>query len=394
MEIKGAELESILRLKPSDIKLSFMKEMFANTDDRKKKYDTGDTFTLKAGKLRNKTTIRTTIGRYVMNLFLFEKVEYPYINEPVNKNKLGDVMLDITEMLLEDEINEEVYADLLNRQGWLGWSISPFITSTMGYDDFVIPAKTAKLKKELLDKYAEEIEAGDTIVVSKIEKLLIASALEELKGTPALDIYAAGCRGSVGNNLKNMLLIRGLVSDPSRPGKFKVSTSNLVDGTPPEEMVSGANILLAGAGGRAIQTRKGGYMSKQLVSAFQGIVLGPEGSNCKTLKTINIKLTAQNSSMYKYRYIVEKGNKLVKLDKKTMPKYIGSLVKMRTPMHCESEQMCNMCYGHLPYILGLKNIGLTFNAVGEKLKNLSMKSFHDATIHLSEIDLDTAIVKV
>ncbi len=393
MEIKGNNLDLVLKLKPEHINLTLLKRLFANTDKRKKVFETTDTFTLKANTLRNKSTIRTTVGRYVANLFLFEKVKFPYVNEAMNKKKVNAITLDITEMLLEKEIEQEDFADMMNRFGWLGWSISPFITSTLGYDDFIIPPKTVKLKKELLDKYQDEIAAGDTIVVDKIEKQLIASAVKEMEGTPALDIYAAGCRGSIGNNLKNMLLIRGLVADPAQPGKFKASTGNLVDGTPPEEMYMGANILLAGAGGRALETRRGGYMSKQLVSAFQGIVLDEEGTNCRTKDTIKIKLTKKNSSMYKYRFIVVKG-KLIKLDKATMPKYIGKTVDMRSPMFCKSEQMCNMCYGHLPYILDIQNIGLTFNAVGEKLKNLSMKSFHDATISLSKIKLDEAIVKV
>ena len=258
MEINGTDLEGIFKLKHTDITLSFMKKMFANKDKVKKLYNTDDTFTLKAGKLRNTGTIRTTIGRYIVNLFLFENVKYPYVNDAFNKKKVSSIMLEITEMLLEKEVSEEDYADLLNRMGWLGWSISSFVSSTLGYDDFIIPPATAKLKKDLLAKYSEEIENGDTIIVSKIEEQLIASALKELKGTPALDIYAAGCRGSIGNNLKNMILMRGLVADPSRPGKFKVSTSSLVDGTPPEEIVAGANILLAGAGGRAVLTRLGG----------------------------------------------------------------------------------------------------------------------------------------
>ena len=96
------------------------------------------------------------------------------------------------------------------------------------------------------------------ITPAEVEAAIIASAREELAGTTIMDYYDSGARADFGNHFKNMVLMRGLVADPENPGKFVVATGNLAEGTPKAEMVQGANLLLAGAGGRALQTRISG----------------------------------------------------------------------------------------------------------------------------------------
>jgi len=61
-------------------------------------------------------------------------------------------------------------------------------------------------------------------------------------------------------------------------------------------------------------------------------------------------------------------------------------------MYCRNEKICNKCFGDLPYKLGIENVGLTFNKIGEDLKQLSMKSFHDSTVSLNSIDFQSAII--
>jgi hypothetical protein len=163
--------------------------------------------------------------------------------------------------MLEDKISEEETIDFMNRLSWMGFSTSSFTSPPFDLNGLVCPPKTAKLRKELFKKYDQEIKDGDPKTVALIEKELITSARDELKGEPILDYYDSGARGSFDNNYKNTVLMRGLVPDPARPGKFKVSLGNLVDGSPLEDQYIGANILLAGAGGRALETRRSGLAS-------------------------------------------------------------------------------------------------------------------------------------
>ena len=93
-----------------------------------------------------------------------------------------------------------------------------------------------------------------------------------------------------------------------------------------------------------------------------------------------------------YRYIID-GKKLVLLDDRTMLKYIGKTVKMRSVLYCTSDKRCNICAGELYYKLGIQNIGLTAAKVGSNLLNMSMKSFHDSTVKVTDIKAENILLQ-
>ena len=72
-----------------------------------------------------------------------------------------------------------------------------------------------ELRSKLFSENKEALESGDIIVANKIENELIAKMLEEIKDDPGYDLYASGARGSVGNHMKNMFIMRGGVSNPN-----------------------------------------------------------------------------------------------------------------------------------------------------------------------------------
>ena len=76
-----------------------------------------------------------------------------------------------------------------------------------------------------------------------------------------------------------------------------------------------------------------------------------------------------------------------------MDKYIDKVVKMRSPMYCIGDKLCNKCAGELYYKIGIKNIGLTTSSVGSSFLQYLMKSFHDSTLSLNEVDLNDFIVE-
>ena len=122
-----------------------------------------------------------------------------------------------------------------------------------------------------------------------------------------------------------------------------------------------------------ILTREGGYVYKQLASALQTIVLDEDGSDCGTKGYKEIKVTKDIADMLKYRYIVE-GKNLVLLTPDNIDKYIGKIVKMRSPMYCIGDKYCSKCAGALFYkIDDLRNVGLVCNRVGTSLLNASLK---------------------
>jgi len=393
--VKESDLKTLLAIKPEDIDMVMLKLMFADTEKKKKQFEFTDVMIMPAGTMGVKQATTTTVGRYICNLFIFDKVRgiLGYINKPFDKKTTRGFVKKLTTALLEEKVTMEDYKDFLDRLNWFSFGTVTFSSPPFNADEVICPPKTAKLRDQLFTKFSKEIANGDIHVVSDIEKQLIASAKEELKGTAIADYFNSGARGTFENNYKTMVLMRGLVKDPNHPGKFFASTDNLVDGNSSGNHHILANILLAAAGGRAIETRQSGYLSKQLTAAFQGVTLDVADSDCATTRSMEVTITEENGNDYLFRYVKE-GSKLVLLSTDNIASYYGKKVKMRSPYFCREGKYCSRCYGSLPYVLGIDRIGLTFNAVGENLKNLSLKGFHDTTIKTNKLDIMKAISPV
>jgi hypothetical protein len=76
-----------------------------------------------------------------------------------------------------------------------------------------------------------------------------------------------------------------------------------------------------------------------------------------------------------------------------MKKYIGKRVKLRSPMYCKGENLCNACAGNAFYNQGIKNVGLTTASIGSDFLNLLMKAFHDSTLSFVSIDVNDIIIE-
>ena len=89
-----------------------------------------------------------------------------------------------------------------------------------------------------------------------------------------------------------------------------------------------------------------------------------------------------------YSYIIE-GSKLVELTSQNKSKYIGKKVKVRFSALCESKTgICNKCMGNLYYRLDKTNVGTSLTQIPSVQKNIAMKSFHDSTQSLYDMDLE------
>lgn len=136
----------------------------------------------------------------------------------------------------------------------------------------------------------------------------------------------------------------------------------------------------------------GGYQNKIMCTSFQSSTLDKKDSDCGTKLFYEFELTNDNYNLYQYRYIKEPSTgKLVELNDDNKDKYIGKFVKMRSPMYCKGDKICNKCAGNYFYKMNIENIGLLTNTIGGTILNASMKAFHDITVHLKTINLDDYI---
>ena len=124
---------------------------------------------------------------------------------------------------------------------------------------------------------------------------------------------------------------------------------------------------------------------------MQTEVLDEHGSDCKTPKTIEVKLTNKIARDFEFRYIVENG-KYVCLTPEVIPNYIGKVVHLRTPMYCKGDKICNICAGEMNYKLGILNIGLGCSKPATALLKMGMKKFHVSNIQSSQIDVDNMLI--
>lgn len=384
------DIEYLLSIKEEDITTSFIMENFAEFGG-KSKFNPYDTIDIPPNSYHNnKNTFTTTVGLWVFNKYFIERDLFhlfKYINKTLNKKTLGAMNSQLSYALIEDKIT----LDQLKRYLMKTQKVMPYVSVLSPSQTMMMLTCTkaiAKKKEELYKKYKEEIDKGNEIVSEQMEKELLTYAKELLKDDPSLDSFDSGARGSFGNNFKNMYVLKGAVRDPdpNADQQYKIIMSNYMQGISREDYATTARSLSAGPYARGRKTATGGYMEKQMLNAFQHVVIGKQGSDCKTKRYVEVDFSQQNIKDYMYSYIVE-GSSLVELTSDLIPKYNNKKVKLRFASMCESKgYICNKCAGNLYTRLGISNVGMATPIAASTLKNLSMKSFHDSSVVTIEMD--------
>lgn len=394
------DIEYVSSIKEEDVTLSFIMELFGEFNG-KTRFNPYDEIEIPAGsygieKYKNKESFYTTVGLYVFNKFFIEKDlihVFGYINQNVDDKMFSNMNSTLSTALLEDDITVAVMKRYLMKTQ----KVMPYVSILApNYTEKMLTCSKVidKKKKELYTKYKEGIDAGDPATATKMEKELLAYALEYMKDDPSMDMFISGARGSVGNNFKNMFVVKGAIKDPdpNAKQKYKVAMSNYIDGIAPEEYSLFANSLAAGPFARAKKTEVGGALEKLFLYGMQHVKMDEPGSDCKTKKTKSVKLTEKNIKKWMYSYIME-GETPVELTSKNKGKYIGKTVKIRFSSLCQDKKpgcTCNICGGNLPYRRGIQNSGIETTQIASTMKNKSMKSFHDSVQQMHVMDVRRA----
>lgn len=393
---KPADIEYIANITESDITTSFIMDIFGEFESGQK-FRPYDIITIPAncygpeGK-KNKKPFTTTVGLYVFNKYFIEQELFDilkYINEPITSKMYSKINSILSEALLEDRITVKQ----LNHFMMKTQKCMPYVSILApNYTDKMLTCSKVigKKKAELLEKYKDDIASGNEVVADKMEKELLDFALEYMKDDPSMDMFISGARGIIGNNFKNMFVMKGVIRDPdpNAKQKYKVATSNYIDGISPDEYALLANSLAAGPYARAKKTENGGYREKLFLQAFGHMTLDPAGSDCGTKRYKTVLLTEKNIKEFMYLYIIE-GDKLIEITSQNKDKYIGKKVKIRFSDLCESKTgICNKCMGNLYYRLNKINVGTSLTQIQSIQKNIAMKAFHDSTQKLYTMDLE------
>ncbi len=352
------------------------------------KFQPNDWFMLKPGTLKcvkSKEPIKTTVGRYIYNVFLNDSVFGGYFDY-FNGSKEADFDAQVIDAFMEEKFPAKLNTVYQTKKCWLQFTPEEIIIPGLSFNMMTPRPEVEKRKKELYKQYKKELDAGDPVISKKVEDELLAIAEQATKDDPAQRLYKCG-KPTWGNNYKHMCVMSGAIKDNDSEG-YHVSVASYSDGIPKDEYDSYADELIGGVYSRSVATAVGGYLVKKTQSAMQNETCNTDrNSDCGTPYTMKITLTKNTYKLYLYRFIKE-GNKYIELTPSVIKNYIGKTVDMRSLLFCRGKSYCAKCAGTLYARLGVKNAGLTCSDAPNKLLNTSMKAFHDPTIKSTEIEFE------
>lgn len=397
--ISDKDKQYLLSLKPEDVDYALGMELFADKivkDEKgnykvaKSRFETTDEFDLKKGEYFNRTDITTTVGQFIFNKFIVEPVfsKYiDYVNFTISDKGLGKFEGMLSQLLLTDDITTEDFADYLNRIQWLGMQFHEPLAASFTMRGMKPVQKVIKERDKLIEENKDALEKGDIITMSAIEKKLVKMAEDEIGDDPSMDLYYSGARGSISNNYKQLSIVKGPIMNKTT-GKYEFVKNCFYEGIKKEDIAATATNVTNGAYPKACGTAISGYKGKQISAAMQSVVLRDEIKDCGSKGYVEMVIHPDIAGKLEYREIIE-GGKLVTLTKENMSKYIGKKVKLRSIMYCGCDYgVCLACAGTIYQKLGIKTIGLTARTFTGALLNMKMKSFHDTSVKVTEIDLD------
>lgn len=394
-KITDVEKATLLRIEAAEITFDLFVDLFGTKMKKENgkavrissRFETTDSMILEANEYLNKSKIETTVGRFIFNKLIVERDLIDilgYINEPLTDKTVGKIDGKLSKALLSDKIGIDIFVKYLNRLQWLSMQGHTVIAGSYTMGILKPDKQMTKERDKLLKENKAKLDAGDLITAVKVEQAALEVAAKNIAGDAGMDLFNSGARGSIGNNYKNISVMKGPVFNPNTGG-FDIVRSNLMEGIKKEEIPIYGNAIVTGAYPKAVGTAVAGYFSKQLIAALQAVVTDVPGSDCKTTLTVKHLITADKKGDFMFRYIND-GGKLVLLDDDMIEKYVGKNVNLRSPMTCKGKTLCSKCVGEMYYMLGVRNIGMTSSRASATILNMNMKKFHDGTAKTYQLD--------
>lgn len=403
-KLNTEETDYFLNLTEADITRTFIMETFGTFDNDKPKYNPYDYLTIpphrfginRDGKYcMNESPIETGLGILLFNKFFIEQDLTDivgYVNQNLTKSDMNKLINgELSYAVIEERISTQTYSRFLQKTQFM-----------MSFTSIIAPGQTERfyecikiIQKErdkLFKQYSKELSAGDVKVIEDIEKHCIDKAKELLGDDPSLDLYLSGASPKFGNDFKNMYICKGAIKDPdpNATTDYMIAKSSFDDGFSIDEYYIFAKSLSAGPFSRANRTQIGGEWEKIIGAALEHLVITMD--DCKASDGYEVTLDSKNLDRWMYGWIITGNGTSEELNSKTRKKYSGKTVKMMVPQFCECKDKsgyCAKCIGGYAK-MGGKNPGAIMEKCMSKLKNISMKAFHESTVktvHINAYDI-------
>ncbi len=177
----------------------------------------------------------TTVGRYLLYAGVIEPTmpDVPYPNKAWSSRWLEGLITDGLRMDTLSVQNAKSAIDRIYRCGMF----SNMVVPTASEKSFTTDPEIVKRKKELLEKYAGQLD--DPLIVAKIEDELITMDKKWVSGDPAADYYNAMGEKSFSIHRKKMFITLGGVEEFNEKGAGYVFIMNsLAEGWDPADFAN------------------------------------------------------------------------------------------------------------------------------------------------------------
>lgn len=299
----------------------------------------------------------TTMGRAIVNSAFPQ--DYEFIDKLITKKIINNLIPEII-----DKYGDDVAITVFSKLEKIGFKFSTIMAPSFNMDMIQMPDSILRLKKKISNSSPEEADK----LIKEAKKIMI----DHLKDTGLYDLMESGA-GKGWDQPTQILVAKGIIADP-KGNLLPPIEGSFADGLTTTEYFSAASGARKGMADRALNTATTGYFTRQLVYVLAPAEASPTNRDCKTKRHVSIRLTKDLMGRLKGRRII-KGSGVSTFN--VIDYKAGEIIKLRTPIFCESKQICHTCYGDLlkrhktPYI-GI----LAGSLIGERGTQLIMRTFH------------------
>ena len=317
----------------------------------------------------------TTMGKAIFNSTF--PSSFPFYEGVVTKKVVNGLIPVILE-----KYGQEQAIETFSKLKSIAFKFSTIMAPSITLDDIQLPTSILELKKKLDGASVEEGVA----LIDQMKEMLI----EHLKGTGIYDLVESGSGKGWGQPMQ-ILVAKGIIADPTGKVLDPIKGS-FSDGLTNKEYFKAASGARKGIIDRVLNTAETGYMSRKLAYVLNSVEIDRQLRDCKTKRTLDLRLTKDLVSRLEGRYVLEDGK-----PQPFNPKdyKIGNQIHLRTPIYCESPKLCHTCYGKLlerhrtPYA-GV----MAAQIIGEAGTQTIMKTFHTGgAVDVVKINIIDDIIK-
>jgi hypothetical protein len=332
-----------------------------------------------------KEDVKSFYSNLLLNLIVFEfafKDKIPFHNGPFSTKFIDGT---VAPLLKKGVITVPEYRTYTKAIGFL--MVLEQISVPAATKKVLVPPKhLAKLKKELLEKYKDQLE--DPVVVSKIEQTLISEYKKHLEGDRSLGFYGSNPNKYFNNALKKSYVIFGAEPRVDDPTKVILTTPSLVEGWGVKDLPNLANSLRMGSYHRGASTALGGEAAKFSSRVFQNTRIAEE--DCKSQVGTPFRINNYNKDAFVGRSYLQNG-KTIEVTPETKLE-IGKVYYFRSPQTCKVEggNFCGVCMGRLVAESGI-GLGPQASSVGSVFLSVALSAFHSAVVTTEVYQMEDAI---